>query len=99
MPTPSVLISGAGIAGSTLAYWLGRYGIGATVVERASDLRSSGNPVDVRDEAVAVATASPETGVLMSPLKRLNPARKVLRSVGLKMCVSSAVTPCRRENT
>ncbi|MDX6356751.1 MAG: hypothetical protein QOF98_3654 [Streptomyces sp.] len=56
MPTPSVLISGAGIAGSTLAYWLGRYGISATVVERATDLRSSGNPVDVREEAVAVAT-------------------------------------------
>jgi hypothetical protein len=47
-------------------------------------------------KAVAVATASLETGVLMSPLRRLNPARKVLRSVGLKMCVSSAVTPCRR---
>jgi len=57
----SVLVSGGGIAGATLAFWLGRYGFDVTVVERASDLRSSGNPVDVRDEAVAVTR---EMGVL-----------------------------------
>lgn len=50
-----ILISGAGIAGSTLAYWLARNGMRPTVVERASGQRSSGNPVDVRDEAVPVA--------------------------------------------
>lgn len=51
----SVLISGAGIAGSTLAYWLARRGFAPTVVERAGGSRSSGNPVDVRGEAVRVA--------------------------------------------
>jgi 2-polyprenyl-6-methoxyphenol hydroxylase-like FAD-dependent oxidoreductase len=50
----SVLVVGAGIAGSTLGYWLARYGITATVVERADGQRSSGNPVDVRGLALAV---------------------------------------------
>ncbi len=51
----NVLISGAGIAGCTLAYWLTRYGHSATVVERSGALRSSGSPVDVRGTAVQVA--------------------------------------------
>ncbi|MFI6167376.1 FAD-dependent oxidoreductase [Nocardia sp. NPDC051052] len=51
----TVLISGAGVAGSTLAYWLARRGYEVTVVERAAALRSSGNPVDVKGPAVAVA--------------------------------------------
>lgn len=51
----NILISGAGIAGSTLAYWVARYGQAATVVERSGALRSSGAPVDVRGPAMAVA--------------------------------------------
>ena len=47
-----ILISGAGIAGCTLAYWLARDGHAATVVERGGALRSSGSPVDVRGPAV-----------------------------------------------
>jgi 2-polyprenyl-6-methoxyphenol hydroxylase-like FAD-dependent oxidoreductase len=50
-----ILISGAGIAGTTLAYWLARRGFAPTVVERGGRLRSSGNPVDVEGEAMAVA--------------------------------------------
>ncbi|WP_198347524.1 FAD-dependent oxidoreductase [Nocardia terrae] len=50
----TVLISGAGIAGSTAAYWLGRNGFDVTVVERARAQRSSGNPVDVKGPAVDV---------------------------------------------
>jgi 2-polyprenyl-6-methoxyphenol hydroxylase-like FAD-dependent oxidoreductase len=50
-----VLISGAGIAGCTLAYWLARNGHSVTVVERSGSLRSSGSPVDVRGSAVDVA--------------------------------------------
>jgi 2-polyprenyl-6-methoxyphenol hydroxylase-like FAD-dependent oxidoreductase len=52
---PTVLISGAGIAGPTVAYWLARHGFRPTVVERAAGLRSSGSPVDVRGRAVKVA--------------------------------------------
>jgi 2-polyprenyl-6-methoxyphenol hydroxylase-like FAD-dependent oxidoreductase len=50
-----ILISGAGIAGPTLAYWLKRYGFNPTVIERALHLREGGYPVDVRSEAVQVA--------------------------------------------
>jgi 2-polyprenyl-6-methoxyphenol hydroxylase-like FAD-dependent oxidoreductase len=52
MGIQTVLISGAGIAGPTLAYWLARNGFRPTVVEHAAALRSSGSPVDVRGPAV-----------------------------------------------
>ncbi|WP_410625568.1 FAD-dependent monooxygenase [Amycolatopsis sp. cmx-8-4] len=49
--TRSVLISGGGIAGPSLAYWLGRSGYAVTVVEQAPALRSSGgSPVDFRGD-------------------------------------------------
>src|SRR3954469_21915362 len=54
MTEQTVLISGAGVAGPTLAYWLARHGFRPTVVERAAGLRSSGNPVDVRGPALDV---------------------------------------------
>ncbi|MFF8600370.1 FAD-dependent monooxygenase [Streptomyces sp. NPDC015232] len=50
----NVLISGAGIAGLTLAHWLARHGFRPTVVERARALRTGGNGVDVRDLAMDV---------------------------------------------
>jgi 2-polyprenyl-6-methoxyphenol hydroxylase-like FAD-dependent oxidoreductase len=53
----TILISGAGVAGPTLAFWLARAGFRATVVERASGQRSSGNPVDVRGPGLPVAEA------------------------------------------
>jgi 2-polyprenyl-6-methoxyphenol hydroxylase-like FAD-dependent oxidoreductase len=43
-----VLISGAGVAGPALAYWLTRYGATATVVEISPALRTSGFAVDFR---------------------------------------------------
>lgn len=41
-----ILISGAGIAGPTLAYWLYQYGMEPTLVERAPALRTGGYIVD-----------------------------------------------------
>src|SRR5690349_22276685 len=41
-----VLISGAGIAGPTLAYWLAHYRMQPTLVEKASGLRSGGYVID-----------------------------------------------------
>ena len=38
MGVRSVLVVGAGVAGSTLAYWLGRAGMATTVVELAEQL-------------------------------------------------------------
>jgi len=51
----NVLVVGAGVAGSTAAYWLARHGMAVTVVERAVGNRSSGSPVDVRGPAYGVA--------------------------------------------
>jgi 2-polyprenyl-6-methoxyphenol hydroxylase-like FAD-dependent oxidoreductase len=50
----SVLISGAGIAGLTLAFWLRRHGFAPTVVERAPAIRDGGYKVDVRGAALTV---------------------------------------------
>jgi 2-polyprenyl-6-methoxyphenol hydroxylase-like FAD-dependent oxidoreductase len=44
----NVLISGAGIAGPALAYWLRRYGFNPTIVERAPAPRPGGQAVDLR---------------------------------------------------
>lgn len=52
MALRSVLVVGAGIAGSTVAYFLGRAGVAVTVVERVGSQRSSGSPVDIRGAAV-----------------------------------------------
>lgn len=46
MQERSILISGIGIAGATLAYWLGKFGLTPTLVERAPDLRSGGYVID-----------------------------------------------------
>lgn len=50
-----ILICGASIAGLTLAHWLARHGFRPTVVERSPGLRTGGNGVDVRADALAVA--------------------------------------------
>ncbi|MBB6112428.1 2-polyprenyl-6-methoxyphenol hydroxylase [Mucilaginibacter lappiensis] len=50
-----VLISGASIAGLTLAYWLNRYGYQVTLIEITKGLRRGGSPIDVRGDALNVA--------------------------------------------
>src|SRR5215510_12392713 len=49
-----VLISGAGIAGLTTAYWLREYGFNPTIVERAGSLVTGGYKIDVRGTALDV---------------------------------------------
>jgi 2-polyprenyl-6-methoxyphenol hydroxylase-like FAD-dependent oxidoreductase len=49
-----VLISGAGLAGLTVAYWLRRYGFTPTIVERAPSLLTGGYKIDVRGTALHV---------------------------------------------
>ena len=44
--TKTVLISGAGIAGPTLAYWLNVAGFEPTLIEKAPALRSGGYVID-----------------------------------------------------
>jgi len=50
----SVLVSGASIAGPTLAYWLSRAGWAVQVIERSPSLRRGGQPVDIRGAALDV---------------------------------------------
>ncbi|GGF98374.1 FAD-binding monooxygenase [Rhodococcoides trifolii] len=48
MSPRTVLVSGASVAGPTLAYWLERSGVSTTVIERFPELRSGGQSVDLR---------------------------------------------------
>ncbi len=74
MQQPTVLVSGAGIAGATLAFLLGRRGFRVTLVERARGLRSSGTPVDVEGAAFDVAAGMglvPALRVAATSVRRL----------------------------
>ena len=53
-----VLISGAGIAGLAVAYWLRHYGFTPTIVERAASLVTGGYKIDVRGERPASSDAN-----------------------------------------
>ena len=46
--TKRILISGAGVAGPVLAFWLTHYGFSVTMIERAPQLRTVGQTVDIR---------------------------------------------------
>lgn len=48
MTAPTVLVSGAGIAGPAAAFWLSRNGYRVVVVETAPGVRSGGQTVDLR---------------------------------------------------
>jgi 2-polyprenyl-6-methoxyphenol hydroxylase-like FAD-dependent oxidoreductase len=52
-----VLISGGSIAGPSLAWWLHRFGIKATIVEKAPAPRPGGHAIDIRGSALDVARA------------------------------------------
>lgn len=54
MKNKNVLISGAGIAGFTLAYWLKKRGFNPTIVEKHKDQRGGGYKVDIRGTALDV---------------------------------------------
>jgi len=49
-----ILISGAGIAGNALAFWLSKLGHSVTVVERAANLRTNGLQIDLRGHGIEV---------------------------------------------
>jgi 2-polyprenyl-6-methoxyphenol hydroxylase-like FAD-dependent oxidoreductase len=50
-----ILVSGASIAGPTLAFWLRHFGFAVTVVEKAPGLRPGGQAVDLRGVARTLA--------------------------------------------
>jgi 2-polyprenyl-6-methoxyphenol hydroxylase-like FAD-dependent oxidoreductase len=53
----NVLISGAGVAGLAVAYWLDRAGFTTTLVERSPAFRRGGQAVDIRGVALDVVNA------------------------------------------
>lgn len=55
--TRHVLISGAGVTGLALAYWLDRAGFSVTLVERSPGFRRGGQAVDIRGVALDVVKA------------------------------------------
>ncbi|MBX9744889.1 MAG: FAD-dependent monooxygenase, partial [Chlamydiales bacterium] len=55
MKEKKILISGAGIAGFTLAYWLKQRGFSPTIIEKHPHVRGGGYKVDVRGTALEVA--------------------------------------------
>ncbi|AHM60550.1 FAD-binding monooxygenase [Flammeovirgaceae bacterium 311] len=46
MKNKNILISGAGIAGTTHAFWLKKFGFNPTIVERAPEIRKGGYAID-----------------------------------------------------
>ena len=50
----NVLISGAGVTGLALAYWLDRAGFATTLIELAPAFRRGGQAVDIRGVALDV---------------------------------------------
>ncbi|WP_109476326.1 FAD-dependent monooxygenase [Paraburkholderia sp. C35] len=53
----NVLISGAGVTGLALAFWLDRAGFAVTIVERSGSFRQGGQAVDIRFVALDVVSA------------------------------------------
>lgn len=73
----TVLISGASIAGPTLAYWLARQGYAPTLVERAPAPRPGGQAIDVRGRALDVI----DHMGLLDPLRALRTRMKGMSSL------------------
>ncbi|KFY20138.1 hypothetical protein V491_03955 [Pseudogymnoascus sp. VKM F-3775] len=74
MASLKILISGAGIAGNAVAFWLSKLGHDVTIVERFPGLRITGLQIDLRSHGIEVlkrmgldeafrANAAPEQGV------------------------------------
>ena len=77
MTARSVLISGAGIAGPTLAFWLNAAGFRTTIVERAPGLRAGGYVLDFWGLGYDIA----ERMGLASALKRVGYSMREMRIV------------------
>src|SRR5688500_18133110 len=83
MKDKSILISGAGIAGFTFAYWLKQRGFSPTIIERHSCVRGGGYKVDVRGTALEVAK---RMGIYQDILKaNVNLVRSQFVSTKLKV--------------
>ena len=73
-----VLISGAGVAGPTLAWWLSKAGATVTIVERSSRLLPHGQNIDIHGTAITVAN---KMG-LMDEIRRNNTTEEGTQFIG-----------------
>lgn len=73
-----VLISGAGIAGPTLAWYLAKAGARVTVVEKAQSMLAQGQNIDLAGSAVTVMK---KMGAL-DEIRRMNTTEKGTRLIG-----------------
>ena len=71
MPSERVLICGAGVAGSILAFWLAKHDFEVVVVERSKAEQKTGQGLEIEEPALKVVK-------LMSILDVLN-ERKLVR--------------------
>lgn len=55
MDNKNILISGAGIAGTTLAFWLKKFGFNPTIIESSPALREGGHAIDFMGAGFDVA--------------------------------------------
>ena len=79
-PSRSVLISGATVAGPTLAYWLRRHGFAPTVLERTPAIRAGlgGHAVDLFGPAVEIAER-------MGLLEQVRSARTMTKELSFEL--------------
>ncbi|MEV8313533.1 FAD-dependent oxidoreductase [Streptomyces sp. NPDC059900] len=82
-----ILISGAGIAGTALAYWLTRHGCSVTVVERAPTLRKTGG------HAVDLFRPAMEISEKMGVLPRIE--ERAIGTHRMTLCPQGARRPVR----
>lgn len=54
MPSNRILICGAGVAGSTLAYWLAKHDFQVVVVERSSAEQTAGQGIDIEGPGLEI---------------------------------------------
>ncbi len=74
-----ILISGAGVAGLTLAYWLEKHGHEPIIVEKSADIRTEGYMIDFTGTGWDVAE---RMGLIPVIRERANPAENVIYKNG-----------------
>src|SRR5579871_3822280 len=93
MGAKTVLISGAGIAGPTLAYWLRRSGFVPTLIEHARSLRTGGYVIDFWGlgfdiaERMGVMPVILNAGYRMREMRVVDDAGKCISGFGTKAFV------------
>ena len=89
----TVLISGLGIAGPTLAYWLKSAGFEPTLLEHAPALRSGGYVIDFWGlgydiaERMGLVPRNPRAGYHIREMRIVNAAGKRISGFGTKVFV------------